>query len=150
MSTDALLQLSAAQAVTASAVSTNTIDLSVARDMAPGTPLFANFTVDQAVTAAGAATVTFEAITSASADLSSPTVIASSGAVPKADLTAGRRPISVALNPGALLAAPDGQRYMGVRYTVATGPLTAGQFTCHLGLHEASGTRYYSSGFTVA
>lgn len=150
MITDKLLQLSAAQAVTASAVSTNTIDLGLARDMAPGTQLYANFTVDQTATAAGAATVTFEAITSASADLSSPTVIASGGPVPIADLTAGRRPISVALNPGALAAAPNGQRYLGVRYTVATGPLTAGQFTCHLGLHEASGTRYHASGFTVA
>lgn len=150
MITDKLLELSAAQAVTASAVSTNTIDLSLARDMAPGTQLYANFTVDVAATAAGAATVTFEVITSASADLSSPTVISSGGPIPKADLTAGRSPISVAFNPSALVAAPNGQRYLGVRYTVATGPLTAGSFTCHLGLHEASGPRYYASGFSVA
>jgi hypothetical protein len=149
MMLDALLQFSAAQAVTATAVSTNTIDLSVARDMAPGTALHAVFAVDVAATAAGAATVTFEIISSAAADLSSPDVLASSGPIPKADLTAGRRPIGVALNPAALLATPIGRRYLGVRYTVGTGPLTAGSFSAYLTNHTAPGNQTYASGYTV-
>ena len=147
---DTLLQLSAAQAVTATAVSTNTIDLSVARDMGPGSDLYAVFGVDVAATAAGAATVTFEVITSATADLSSPTVVSSSGPIPKADLTAGRRPISVCVSSQALIANNNGQRYLGVRYTVATGPLTAGSFTCYLNNSEVGSPKYYASGFTVA
>ena len=43
---DAQLQLSAAQAVTASAVSTNTIDLGTSRDIGTGTKLFAVVGVD--------------------------------------------------------------------------------------------------------
>lgn len=149
MMLDALNQFSAAQAITATAVSTNTIDLSVVRDMAPGTPLYAVFGVDVTVTAAGAATVTFEIISSAAADLSSPDVLASTGPIPKADLTAGRKPIGLALNPAALLATPNGRRYLGVRYTIGTGPLTAGSFTAYMALTFPPGMEYYASGFSV-
>ena len=150
MLTDALLQLSSAQAVTASAVSTNTIDLSQSRDIGTGEDLYANFTVDETVTAAGAATVTFQVITSAAADLSSPTVLVQSGAIPKADLPAGRKPISICIPPSALLAQPIGQRYFGVNYLIATGPLTAGKFSCCIGNSEVASAVYYPSGFSVA
>jgi len=148
MMTDALLQLSSAQAVTASAVSTNTVDLSVARDMAPGKQLYAVFTVDTTVTAAGAATVNFQIISSAAAALSSPTVLAQTDAIGKAELTAGRKPIVVALNPSVLAAQPNGQRYLGVQYTVGTGPLTAGAFTCTI-TDSYPADKAYASGFTV-
>ena len=46
MITDALLRLSADQAVTASAVSTNTIDLSQIRDIGEGKPLYMVFTIN--------------------------------------------------------------------------------------------------------
>lgn len=134
---DALLQLSAAQAVTTSAVSTNTIDLSINRDIATGSSLVAVFNVDQTVTAAGAATVNFQIVSSASSNLSSPTVLAQSGAIPKTDLIAGRAPFTVgmAINPN--VSAPLGQRYLGVQYTVSTGPLTAGAFSCWLALDDS-------------
>ena len=146
---DALLQLSAAQAVTTTAVSTNTIDLSQSRDMAVGRDLYAVVDVDASVTAAGAATVTFQVITSAAANLGSPTVIAQTDAIGKAELTAGRRPISIALNPAILAAQPNGQRYLGVQYTVGTGPLTAGAFTCYISDSQVTGPQYYPSGFSV-
>lgn len=149
MMTDALLQLSSAQVVTASAVSTNTIDLSVNRDIGAGEDLYAIFTVDAAAVAAGAATVSFEVITSASANLSSPTVIASSGALAKTELTLGRKPIAICVNAAILLAQPIGQRYFGVQYTVATGPLTAGAFSCAITDSDVSVNKYYPSGFTV-
>jgi hypothetical protein len=150
MLTDALLQLSSAQAVTASAASTNTIDLSVVRDLGPGRNLFAVWTVDAAAVAAGAATVTFQVITSAAAALSSPTVVAQTDAIPKADLTAGRKAFAQRIDPAVLLAQPNGQRYLGVQYTVGTGPLTAGAFSCAIVDTLPPGMEYYASGFSVA
>lgn len=147
---DALLQLSSAQAVTATAVSANTIDLSVVRDLGPGRSLFAVWGVDTSAAAAGAATVTFQVITSAAANLSSPTVVSQTDAIPKADLTAGRKLFAQRIDPAILLAQPNGQRYLGVQYTVGTGPLTAGAFTCYITDTLPPGMEYYSSGFTVA
>jgi hypothetical protein len=146
---DALLLLSAAQAVTASAVSTNTVDLKAARDIAPGSDVYAVFDVDQTVTAAGAATVAFEIISSAAADLSSPTVLVSTAPIGKAELTQGRRPIALEITDTILASQPIGQRYLGVRYTVATGPLTAGQFTCYFADEKPSVGKNYPSGFSV-
>lgn len=144
---DNLLKLSAAQAVTATAVSTNTIPLGNARDIGPGEQLFANITVDVAATAAGAATVTFEVITSALADLSTPTVVAATGAIGIASLTIGRDPINIAIPPH--ISQEKGQAYIGVRYTVATGPLTAGSFTCYLSNSADHKQKNYPSGYTV-
>ena len=150
MMTDALLQLSSAQAVTATAVSTNTIDLGAARDLGQGRDLYAVFGVDEAATAAGAATVNFQIISSASANLSSPTILAQTDAIPKTDLTLGRKPIALCVPSAILLAQPIGQRYLGVQYTVATGPLTAGKFTCHIADCDPGVGKNYPSGFTVA
>lgn len=149
MLTDALLQLSSAQAVTATAVSTNTIDLSQVRDLGPGTDLYATFTVDTAATASGAATVNFQVITSAAAALSSPTVLGQTDAIPKTDLTVARKPIVLCIPSATLLAQPIGQRYLGVQYTVGTGPLTAGAFSCTLTLSDVSVGKNYPSGFSV-
>ena len=150
MMLDALLQLSSAQAVTSTAVSTNTIDLGVARDLGPGRGVWMVWGVDDSATASGSATVTFQVITSASANLSSPSVVAQTDAIPKADLTAGRKLFAQRIDPAVLLANPNGQRYLGAQYTVATGPLTAGKFTCYVTDTLPPGMEYYTSGFTVA
>jgi hypothetical protein len=148
MITDALLQLSSAQAVTASAVSTNTIDLGTARDLGPGSDLYATFSVDVAATAAGAATVTFQIISSAAANLSSATVLTQTEPIGKAELTIGKV-FSLPLGNAILAAQKLGQRYLGVQYTVGTGPLTAGSFTCNLSLDCVTDVKSYASGFTV-
>lgn len=124
--------VSQAQAVTASAVSTDTIDLGVARDVGPGEDLRFGITVDTTVTAAGAATVNFQIVTSAAANLSSPTVLVQTDAIAKTELTAGRRPIELIIPRSLLAAQPIGQRYLGIQYTVGTGPLTAGAFTAFM------------------
>ncbi len=143
MITDALLRVSEDQALTTTAVSTNTIDLSVARDMGEGTTLYMNFAVTEAL--ANGTSVTFEVITSASANLGTPTVIGSSAAIVTASLTLGKN-IVVTLNPSI---AGKGQRYLGARYTIA-GTFNAGKVTADIVETIGDGQKYYASGFTVA
>ena len=143
MITDSLLRVSEDQALTTTAVSTNTVDLSVARDMGEGTTLYMNFAVTEAL--ANGTSVTFEVITSASANLGSPTVIGSSAAIVTASLTLGKN-IVVTLNPEI---AGKGQRYLGARYTVA-GTMNAGKVTADIVETIGDGQKFYASGFTVA
>lgn len=147
---DAQNLVSSAQAVTASAVSTNTIDLSQVRDVGVGEELKFAITVDVAATAAGAATVTFQAITSAAAALTSPTILAQTDAIGKAELTLGRKAIELSIPRATLLAQPIGQRYLGLQYTIGTGPLTAGSFTAAIvvGAFQDSG-KNYPAGYAI-
>jgi len=142
MITDKLLRVSEDQAVTTTAVSSDTIDLSVARDVGEGHQLFMNFAVTAALT--GGTSVKFEVISSANANLSSPTVIGSSDAVLTADLTAGKN-VAVAINPQI---ASNGDRYLGARYTVS-GTYGAGTVTADIVETVQDGQKYYASGFTV-
>ncbi|HAT11074.1 MAG TPA: hypothetical protein DCS97_10890 [Planctomycetes bacterium] len=119
------------QAVTATAIgSTGVIDLGASptlQDVANGKPLFVVFQVDTAATAAGAATVTLSVESDSTANLAtSATVHATTEAIGKATLVAGYKRI-LALPPGR-----NYERYLGVRFTVATGPLTAGAFSAFL------------------
>ena len=143
MITDKLLRVSEDQAVTSTAVSTDTIDLGVARDMGEGTPLYMNFAVTTAMT--GGTSIKFEVITSAAANLGSPTVIGSSDAILTAALTLGKN-IVVRLNPDI---AGKGQRYLGARYTVS-GSYNGGKITADVVETIGDGQKYYASGFTVA
>lgn len=142
MITDALLRVSEDQAITSTAFSTNTIDLSVARDVGEGTALYMNFAVTTAL--ANGTSVKFEVVSSANANLSSPTVIGSSDAVVTASLTAGKN-VVVRINPDM---AGKGQRYLGARYTVA-GTFNAGKITADVVETIGDGQKYYASGFTV-
>ena len=142
MITDSLLRVSEDQAVTSTAVSTNTVDLGVARDMGEGTTLYMNFALTEAF--ANGTSITFEVITSASANLGSPTVIGSSAAIVTASLTLGKN-IVVTLNPDI---AGKGQRYLGARYTIA-GTFNAGKVTADIVETIGDGQKFYASGFTV-
>ena len=143
MITDKLLRVSEDQAITTTAFSTNTIDLSVARDVGEGTALYMNFAVTTAL--ANGTSVKFEVVSSANANLSSPTVIGSSDAVLTAALTIGKN-VVVRINPQI---ASKGQRYLGARYTVA-GTFNAGAVTADVVETIGDGRKYYASGFTVA
>jgi hypothetical protein len=142
MITDKLLRVSEDQALTTTAVSTNTIDLSVARDMGEGQELFMNFAVTAALT--GGTSVKFEVIQSASADLSTPTVIGSTDAVVTASLVAGYN-TAVRVNPQI---GSKGQRYIGARYTIS-GTYSAGTVTADVVATIQDGKKFYASGFTV-
>lgn len=120
--------LSNAQAVTATAVSTNIIDTQAASE-AVGTECYIEFLVNTAATAAGAATVQFELQTATDAAFTAPVTLFITGAIGKATLVAGYRPAVVRIPTGSL-------RFLRANYTVATGPLTAGKFDARIILDE--------------
>lgn len=129
---DKNLILSEQQAVTATALSTNVIDLgvngkvpyeaaAVAMNLGAGTEIPFLLMVNETVT--GAATVAVSIETSDAEAMSAATVLYASGAIPIATLKAGYR-FPIRWLPDAPLL-----RYLAVRYTVGTGPATAGKFT---------------------
>ena len=122
---DKLLQVSAAQVVTATAVSTDVIDFGQASPdigiVGPG-GLYMVVTVSEAAAAAGAATVTISV--QDSADNSSFADVAVTAAIPKASLPAGAQ---------VVIPMPTKmRRYCRVNYAIATGPLTAGKFSAQV------------------
>lgn len=143
MITDKLLRVSTDQAVTTTAVSTDTVDLSVARDMGEGGDLYMNFAMTEAF--AGGTSTNFEIIIADNAALSSNVqVIGASGAIVTADLTLGKN-VAVRLNPQI---ASLGKRYLGARYTVS-GTNTAGKVVADIVMDVQDGKKFYASGFSV-
>ncbi|ROU17797.1 hypothetical protein EB837_02965 [Kluyvera ascorbata] len=135
---DKLLMFSEKQAVTASAASTDVIDLGpidgTRRDIGVGYPLEFWATVDTTATAAGAATLNVQLQTSP--DNSTWTTIYDSSALALSSLTVGKRLLSTKVPSGV-------QRYLRVNYSVGTGPLTAGAFTSGINLDVDNNTPYY-------
>ena len=101
-----------------------------------------NFALTEAF--ANGTSVTFEVITSSSANLGTPTVIGSSAVLATAALTLGKN-VVVRLNPDI---AGKGQRFIGARYTVV-GTMNAGKVTADIVETIGDGQKYYASGFTV-
>ena len=139
---DGLLTVDNQSALTTSRASTDTIDLTVARDLnglEGGLELL--FAFNTLPTAAGAATVTVEAQTSP--DNATWTTASSSGAVPIAQFTA-RRP-----GGGIRLAFPAAvARYVRLNYVIGTGPLTAGTITASFVLQRDNSV-YYARNYAV-
>lgn len=143
MITDALLRVSSAQALTTTAVSTDKIDLSVARDIGEGQDLYMNFAVVTQLT--GGTSVNFEVVVADDAAISTNvTVIGSSGAIATAALVAGYN-TAVRLNPSI---ASLGRRYLAARYTIV-GTYSAGAVTADVVSDIQDGRKSYASGFAV-
>jgi hypothetical protein len=142
------------QAVTNTAVSTNSLDTNPdtlggnqPNDIGRGTALEVAISVLQTATAAGAATVNFELIQADDGALTTNVeTIVQTGAIPIAKLTAGTLvPLHV---DRAAPYAP--RRYIGVRYTIGTGPLTGGSFSAAIVRNVADIQNIYGkSGFAV-
>lgn len=122
------------QAVTATAISNNVIDLNVI-----GGPnalqgiadtvndLYLVVATNTAATDTGSdATLTVTLESSAAVDLSSSITHFSTGALPFAAFSPVGQFVRIKLPAG------DYRRYLGVRFTVASGPLTAGRFDAFL------------------
>jgi hypothetical protein len=156
---DSQLEFSDAQAVTATAISTNVYDLftegvggaasgfspNTRLDVGAGEPIW--LIVSTAVTATDSgsdATLTVSLVTADNAALSTnaETVYTTSALAFAAFATAGTRLVAVRL------PAYNYRRYLGVNYTVAAGPLTAGAFDAFLVL-DADFQKYYKSGITI-
>lgn len=130
------------QAVTATANSTNIVDLKkTGLDIATGRPLQFRFQVDTTTTSGGSTTMTVAIVSSDATDLSTPTTHWTSASIAKATLVAGY---------GFTVTLPQGpyKRYLGVVYTVNTANFTAGAFTAALVLDTQS-QQYLDSGLNV-
>ena len=145
--------VSSAQAVTATAVSTDSIDLTVNRDIGQGTNTHANVVAITTPTSGGSSTIQIDVIVADNAALTSNVVVlASSRAVPYAEMattgavgTARTLPISVLLPPNLHSL---GKRYLGVRYTIGTADLTGGTFNAWFGPnHFGDAIKFYPAGW---
>lgn len=127
------LTFSNAQAVTATAVSTNVVDLGVDRDIGVGEPVYFAVQVGTGFTGLTSLTVTLQT----SADNSTWSTLYQSAAIPVASLTEGAQPVRVVVPSST-------KRYLRVNYTVA-GTGTAGTVTASL-LLGPDGYRAYPAG----
>lgn len=121
------------QAITATAISENVIlwnetgkanleSGQIIRNLGAGTPIPMLMQVTETFLTLTSLTITIE--TSDSADLSSSTVLGSSGAIPLASLVAGFRPSFTRHVPDATMLD-----YLGLRFTVGGSDATAGKIT---------------------
>lgn len=131
---DKLLEIADATALstagTGLALVGSQIDLSVARDIGNGEPLYLVIQVDTAVASAGAATVQFQLVSDAQAAIAtdgSATVHVASGAIGKATLVAG---YTVVLP--IPMEDPAFERYLGLLQNVGTAALTAGKINAFI------------------
>lgn len=148
MYVDSKNEFSDAQAVTSTAISSNVIDLGATnsvKDIGLGEPLWLIVLTNTLATDSGSdatLTVTLESATDAGL---------TSGAV--VHHTTGALPFATFSPAGSVLVAirlpsADYKRYLGIRYTVASGPLTAGKFDAFL-THDIQKWKAYADNVTI-
>lgn len=155
---DTNLEFSDAQALTATAISANVYDLfsmgvgGGSTDVTPNTRLDVGLGEDvwfvaSVPTALSGGTATGITVTLETADnaalSTNAEVVYSSGVVPVASLVAGYVICRVKL------PSYPYRRYLGVRFTAATGPFGAGAVDAYLTYEAVDANRIYKSGFTV-
>lgn len=146
---DAFAEFADSQAVTASAIS-NVMDLGplggsqLIRDIGLGEPIWLIVLTNVTCTDSGSdATLTVSLESDDNVGLTSATVHATTVAIAFATFaTAGSTVWAIRIPPGAY------ERYLGVRFTVASGPLTAGAFDAFL-TKDYSSYRAYARNYTI-
>lgn len=152
---DKLLQLNASGSlastiVAAGVASTDVLDLGVARDLGgdAGDEIALVFTVETAMTSAGASTLVLSI--QGSADNVTYKDLVRTGAIPKANLTAGKQ---IQLPLASYLANPEAAipRYLRGFYSALVADFTGGTFQAALVINpQKNNPPSYPSGFTVA
>ena len=149
---DKQAEFSDAQAVTATAISANVMDLisnssgkNPLRDVGTGQDVYLVITTQAAATDAGSdATLTVTLESDSTENLAtSPTTHFSTGALAFAAFS----PVGTVL-AAVKLPAGSYERYLGVRYTVGAGPLTAGAFDAFL-TTDVQAWRAYARNYAV-
>ena len=142
---DSQLRFSNAQAVTASAASTNVIDLgAVDSDWGPGTPLWIVVHCTTAMTDAGSNSTVAPTLESDTVDtFGSATTIQTLPTF--AALSAAGTVVMAALAPMA-----TNERFIRVQYTVANGDLTTGSFTAYITTHALQNWTAVADGITIS
>jgi len=151
---DKFLEFSDAQAVTATAISTNVVDLyplgnnqvtNLTRDIGTGENIYLVVNTITAATDTGSdATLVITLESDDNTSLSSPTVHYTSATLAFATFSpANTNLVKIKLPAG------NYERYLGVRFTVANGPLTAGTFDAFL-VKDAQSFTAYKSGFSIS
>ncbi len=132
-------------AITSTRVSTDTYDLTtVNRDIGLADDLYLVGVVTEAFTAAGAATLTVDLVDDDNAALSSPTTLQQLMAVTgKASLIIGFELFKTRIQINKIT-----QRFIGLNWTVATGPMTAGKVRAFI-TPAIDAQRYYPRGYVV-
>lgn len=159
MYVDKMLEFSDAQAVTATAISANVYDLfttvlggdtnispNTRIDVGQGTDVYLVVNTASLITDAGSdATLTIDLVTADNAALTTNAqIVYSTGAMAFATFSpAGTRLVAVKLPNFPY------RRYIGLNYTVASGPLTGGTIDAFLTYEAVDANRIYKSGFTV-
>ncbi|MDA8231574.1 MAG: hypothetical protein M0006_09570 [Magnetospirillum sp.] len=146
---DGFLQFDpAGTAITAGGPSTNTIDLGSGRDLGIGDDaLQVVVHILETFAAAGAATLDVQV--QSSVDNVTWTTLVESGAIPVADLVAGKSVLRTALPLDQPAVTAGIGRYLRLNYVVATGPMTAGQVQAAVVIDRQANVAY-PPGVTVS
>lgn len=146
---DLQTKFSDAQAVTVTAISANVLDTrnsgspALVDEGISGPELWLVAQVAAAFAAAGGATVVITLESSSTPDLAtSPVVHYTSPAIPVASMIAGFRALALQLPSDSY------KRYVGLRFTVSTGPFTAGTINAFM-TPDLQRNVIYPAGFTV-
>jgi len=141
---DELNMFSSAQAITATAVSTNSVDLGAADiDLGSGENLYVHLNVDVAFTDSGSdSTVTVTLVTDSDPALGSATAVQTLGTF--AALSAIGTKIIARIQPNLTL-----ERYVGLNYTLANGNLTTGSVSAYLA-HGVDTSKAYADNITIS
>jgi hypothetical protein len=141
---DAQLLFSDAQAITAAAGSTNTIDLGVGRDIGTGEPLQIFVSIDVAFTDTGSDSTLTVALEGDSTTTFTPDASTTLLTIPA--LAAAGNMYVATLSPGADAA---NYRYIRLKYTPNGGDLTTGTVTAGI-VKNAPKQNYYADAITIS
>jgi hypothetical protein len=138
------LQFSTAQAITATALSTNVVDLTKVRDIGEGEDFYIGLLVTTAFTDTGSdSTVSVDLVTDDNASLSSPAIVRNLTLFAALTAAGTIRFFKIPVEAGV-----NYERYIGLNYTVAGGNLTTGAITAFV-TKDIQKYKAYAAGFSI-